>query len=72
MGFLTNNINETGKAILEIQAAVLENINSITFSIIQLETQLNNMKSNNDFNEVDINELIDLILNLKKEISDIK
>jgi len=71
MGILTNNINETGKQILEIQASVLENINAITFSIAQLETQLTAMKVNDEFTQEDINEVIELISGLKNKILEI-
>ena len=71
MGILTNNINETGKQILEIQASVLENINAITFSIAQLETELIAMKSNQEFNEEDIDEMKNLINDLKNKIKEL-
>ena len=71
MGILTNNINETGKQILEIQASVLENINAITFSIAQLEAQLIAMKTNTEFNEEDIDEMKNLINDLKNKIKEI-
>ena len=71
MGILTNNINETGIQILQIEASVLDNINSITFSLSQLESELNAMKSNQEFTEEDILELTDLINNIKLKISNI-
>ena len=71
MGILTNNINETGKQILEIESSVLQNINAITFSLSQLETELIAMKSNQEFNEEDILELTELINNIKYKISNL-
>ncbi len=71
MGILTNNVNETGKQILEIQAYVLQNINAITFSIAQLETQLNAMKINDEFIQEDIYEVIQLIIDIKTKLRDI-
>jgi len=71
MGILTNNINETGKQILEIQASVLENINAITFSIAQLEAQLIAMKTNTEFIQEDIDELKSLINDLKNKIKEL-
>lgn len=71
MGILTNNINETGKQILEIESTVLQNINAITFSLSQLETELIAMKSNQEFNEEDIDEMKNLINDLKNKIKEL-
>lgn len=71
MGILTNNINETGKQILEIEASVLENINAITFSLSQLKTQLIAMETNQEFVPEDIEEMKSLISELKNKIKEI-
>lgn len=71
MGILTNNINETGKQIFEIQASVLENINAITFSITLLNTQLIAMQSNQEFTEEDIEEMKNLITDLNLKIKEL-
>ena len=71
MGILTNNINETGKQILEIQASVLLNINAITFFISQLNTQLIAMETNNEFTDEDVQEMKNLISDLNIKIKEI-
>lgn len=71
MGILTNNINETGKQILEIEASVLENINAITFSIAQLKTQLIAMETNQEFVQEDIEEMKNLITDLNLKIKEL-
>lgn len=71
MGILTNNINDTGKQILEIQASVLENINAIAYSMALLDTQLRAMQANEEFTQEDINEMQSLIDGLKIKITEI-
>lgn len=71
MGILTNNINETGKQILEIQASVLQNINAITFFISQLNTQLIAMETNNEFTDEDVQEMKNLISDLNIKIKEL-
>ena len=71
MGILTNNINETGIQILQIEADVLENINAIAYSMALLDTQLRAMQSNEEFTQEDINEMQSLIDGLKIKITEI-
>ena len=71
MGILTNNINKTGKQILEIQASVLQNINAITFFISQLNTQLIAMETNNEFTDEDVQEMKNLISDLNIKIKEL-
>lgn len=71
MGILTTNVNETGRAILEIESFVLNNYNSIVFSVAQLETQKYAMESNSEFTQEDIDEISNLILNIKNKLKEI-
>lgn len=68
MGFLNNNTTTSAEQIIQYKNTAQEAINSLTFIISTLDSQLVAMNGNEDYTSEDITEMEVLLNDLKNQI----